>query len=1748
MDFSPSQEESEISASDTIAVVGMACRFAGGVDSPDSLWDFVMAGSSAVGEVPAERWEPYSAVSPRHATRLRSSTRYGGFLSDIRGFDADFFGISPREAELMDPQQRIVLEVSWEALEHAGISVPSLAGSDAGVFIGVGSDDYGRRLLEDIPTIEAWTGIGSSYCGVPNRVSYAFDLRGPSMAIDTACSASLVAVHLACQSLRAGESSLALAGGVLIMSGPGLTVVLDAAGAMAPDGRCKSFDAAADGYGRGEGAGVIVLKRLIDARRDGDRVLALIRGSAVHQDGKTNGIMAPSQQAQEHLLRRAYRMADVSPATVGYVEAHGTGTPVGDPIEVGAIATVIGGTRPRSRPCLIGSLKPNIGHLEAGAGIAGIIKTVLALHKNVIPPTAGLVTPNPAINWQESGLSVVTEPTDWMPAGHPRRAGVSGFGYGGTIAHVVLEEAHPDAFAGARGPQEGEELIERVFPVSCASPAGVRAYAARLADWLDKHPAASPADVQYTLARRRAHLRARAAVVARTTAELASSLRGVASGSDDATAATGHRQHGRPDLVWVFSGHGAQWGGMGRELLGTEPAFATAIDKIDEIFVEEIGFSPRRVIESGQLDRVDVIQALIFAVQIGLSAVWRSRGVRPDAVIGHSVGEIAAAVTAGILTPEEGARLVCRRSRLLAEVAGQGAMFMVNLGFDQAARRLEPAGGPVAAISASVSSTVVAGDAAAVEALAARWRDHGLVIRRVDSDVAFHSPHMDRLVPRLRQSVQELIPRRPRLPIYSTALDDPRSPLARDGDYWAANLRNPVRFSEAVSAAIGDGYRNFLEISAHPVVAHSIEETAAALGTEVLVAHSLRRARPQTRTLLANHAQLYCTGTRVDWSVRATDGELLDLPLTAWQHRPFWARSGPSAAGSPGLPHDPDSHTLLGAPTVAHGSPAVCVWQTRLDAESRPYPGLHPVKGVEIVPAAVLLNTFRTAGGQRPIGDVRLRTPVPVTAPRDVQVVRQGDSLRLVARLADTSDRAWLTHSAATLLRSPLSPPADMRPAESRRRCAEELDPGYPVDRLGLIGVAAMGFDWRVIQLMRGTGELFAEVEAPPATIASALDAALSIGSVVFDGPPALRMPAHIERVDVIGECPERVLISARTVSGAVDTIDLDIADPGGRILIALRGLRYSLLEREPDEALSPERLVYELRLRPAQAQPRPAGEAVGRPPYLMVFGDEPAAMARQFTELGVPAASATTIGALARLAARAPAGSVVLIVPPVPDREHLAGEAALRGSRQLVQVASRLAGRRLRVWCLTRGVHEGVTAAALAHSSLHGLGRVAAGELPDLWGAVVDIEAGLPDEGVGRLLLPVLAAEPADDVLVVRGGEVFVQRLAPVSPAGSASGLTCRADGTYLVTGGLGVLGLEVASWLASRGARRLILAGRAGLPPRAEWDTVRDPAVQNRVSAVRALEAQGVTVCPLSLDIADPLAVASAIAACGLPPVLGIVHAAGVLDSKMIGDVDEASLSAVLRPKVAGALTLHQMFPPGSVDFMVFFSSCGQLLGLTGQASYASGNAFLDGLARMRRRDGHADAMSLAWTSWRGLGMSVSSEVIDLELAARGAAGITSSEAFDCWDFAARHGGGHYVVLRVLPPEAGLVPAPVLAEVPRASADAAAAAGPAAAQAQPGWQSVDPAELPSFLTGQVRALVAGELRLDPAELDMDRPLTELGLDSVMLTVIRRRLERQLGRGLPATLLWEYPTAAAVTGHLTELLAGSPVEAGDRG
>ncbi|CFR71423.1 phenolpthiocerol synthesis type-I polyketide synthase PPSB [Mycobacterium tuberculosis] len=900
---------SRIAVAEPVAVVGIGCRFPGDVDGPESFWDFLVAGRNAISTVPADRWDAEAFYHPDPLTPGRMTTKWGGFVPDVAGFDAEFFGITPREAAAMDPQQRMLLEGAWEALEHAGIPPDSLGGTRTAVMMGVYFNEYQSMLAASPQNVDAYSGTGNAHSITVGRISYLLGLRGPAVAVDTACSSSLVAVHLACQSLRLRETDLALAGGVSITLRPETQIAISAWGLLSPQGRCAAFDAAADGFVRGEGAGVVVLKRLTDAVRDGDQVLAVVRGSAVNQDGRSNGVTAPNTAAQCDVIADALRSGDVAPDSVNYVEAHGTGTVLGDPIEFEALAATYGHG---GDACALGAVKTNIGHLEAGAGIAGFIKATLAVQRATIPPNLHFSQWNPAIDAASTRFFVPTQNSPWPTAEGPRRAAVSSFGLGGTNAHVIIEQGSELAPVS----EGGEDTGVSTLVVTGKTAQRMAATAQVLADWMEGPGAeVAVADVAHTVNHHRARQATFGTVVARDRAQAIAGLRALAAGQHAPGVVSHQDGSPGPGTVFVYSGRGSQWAGMGRQLLADEPAFAAAVAELEPVFVEQAGFSLRDVIATGkELVGIEQIQLGLIGMQLTLTELWRSYGVQPDLVIGHSMGEVAAAVVAGALTPAEGLRVTATRSRLMAPLSGQGGMAL--LGLDAAATEALIADYPQVTVGIynSPRQTVIAGPTEQIDELIARVRAQNRFASRVNIEVAPHNPAMDALQPAMRSELADLTPRTPTIGIISTTYADLHTQPVFDAEHWATNMRNPVRFQQAIASA-GSGadgaYHTFIEISAHPLLTQAIADTLedahrpTKSAAKYLSIGTLQRDADDTVTFRTN---LYTADIAHPPHTCHPPEPHPTIPTTPWQHTHHWiATTHPSTAA----PEDPGSNKVV---------------------------------------------------------------------------------------------------------------------------------------------------------------------------------------------------------------------------------------------------------------------------------------------------------------------------------------------------------------------------------------------------------------------------------------------------------------------------------------------------------------------------------------------------------------------------------------------------------------------------------------------------------------------------------------------------------------------------------------------------------------------------------------------------------------------------------------------------------------------
>ncbi|MFE7620315.1 acyltransferase domain-containing protein, partial [Streptomyces sp. NPDC057496] len=982
--------------SDPIAIVSMACRLPGGIDTPEAFWELLASGGDAVGGLPS-RWDGLGVYDPDPEAVGKSYAREGGFIDDVEGFDASFFGISPREALSMDPQQRLVLEASWEALERAGIRPDALTGSSTGVYLGAMTSDYGHQG-HDLDALDGYTSTGYASSVVSGRVSYALGLQGPAVTVDTACSSSLVAMHLAATALRQGECELALVGGATVMNTPALFVEFSRLKGMAPDGRCKSFSAQADGAGWAEGVGILVLKRLSAAERDGDRVLAVLRGSAVNQDGRSQGLTAPNGPSQQRVVQAALEASYLTPADIDAIEAHGTGTSLGDPIEAGALGEVFGPGREAGRPVWLGSSKSNIGHAQAAAGVVGVMKMVLALQYEILPKTLYVDEPSPHIEWDGSGLRLLDEARPWArDTARPRRAGVSSFGLSGTNAHVVIEES--PAVEVAEAPEVAGGPVPVV--VSGRDEAALRAQAGRWASWLSDpsgREGVRLADVAVTAARHRSHFESRASVVASDAAGLVEALEALAEGrSHDAVVTGDARERGK--VVFVYPGQGSQWTGMGRELLSSSEVFAETVDACDAALRPFTGWSVREVLageEGGHppFGRVDVVQPALFAMGVALSALWRSLGVEPAAVVGHSQGEVVAAVVSGALTLEQGAQIVAQRSKAVLACAGQGGMALIERPLAQVEAFLTPYGDAlsVAAVN-TAGSTIISGEADAIEQIVTELQDRDVYARKINVDYASHNAQMDPLLPGLASDFEGLAPSRADLAFYSTVTGEVSDGTDLDGTYWCRNLREPVRFDRALNRLLDDGHTVFVEISAHPVLSMPLTDGSAERGG--IVVGSLARDHGTTTQILRNLGLLHVQGHTLDWKqalgLTPDTGSLLNLPTYAFQHEHYWLETSKPSGDVRSVGLDASGHPWLGAMTaLADGEGHLLTG--RLSLADQPWLAEHAAFGTVLVPGTGLLELALTAAhhvGASAVEELTLLEPLVLTdeTPLRLQVV-----------------------------------------------------------------------------------------------------------------------------------------------------------------------------------------------------------------------------------------------------------------------------------------------------------------------------------------------------------------------------------------------------------------------------------------------------------------------------------------------------------------------------------------------------------------------------------------------------------------------------------------------------------------------------------------------------------------------------------------------------------------------------------------
>jgi Polyketide synthase modules and related proteins len=1717
-------------SAEPIAIIGIGCRLPGGADSPEALWELLSAGRDAVVDVPADRWELRRFFDGDSDLAGKTHARQGGFLREkIDAFDAAFFGFSPREAESLDPQQRLLLETAWEALERAGQDVGRLRGSATGVFVGGFCMD--NQLLRLLPAnrhlIDAFSATGFSLTLLSNRLSHFFDFRGPSMSLDTACSSSLAAVHLACTSLWRGESSLALAGGVNVMLRPEYAIAMSKGGFLSPQARCMTFDERAAGYARGEGAAVLVLKPWSAAVADGDLVYALIRATGVNQDGRTPGITQPNATSQQALMRRVCAEAGVAPGELAYVEAHGTGTQIGDFVEATALDAVLREGRRAETPCWVGSVKTNLGHLEAAAGVTGLIKAALVLRHRQVPPNLHFQRPNPKLDFAQMCLRVPTrlEPLP-EPANGRLLAAVNSFGYGGTNAHVVIEAA---PLAGADEARTDESFGRPgLFPWSTRSAAALRQLAGGIAQRMRAPGAGVLEDWIHTAARRRTHLEERAVALVSDGESLRTSLERFTAGERVPEIVTSEAQPETRGCVFVFTGMGPQWWGMGRELRATEPVFREAFDRVAAEFGRlagwDLGAAMGEDEATSRIGEAAVAQPANFALQVALATLWRHWGILPDAIIGHSAGEVAAAYVAGALTLEEATRVCYQRSRLQQRLSGKGAMLAVGL----PAAEVEPwvkgeAGACIAAVNAP-SGVTLAGERAALERIAARL-PAGVFQRFLKVDVPYHSPLMEEIVPELMESLNGLRAAAPTVPFYSTVTGCAVASDERlfDADYWRRNVVEPVRFAEACRALIADGFTRFLEIGPHPALADSVQQNLAAVGVRGTTLASLERKTSECERMRRTLAQLYVIGHEIDWRALApAAGRFVAFPPYPWQRQRHWLESAASRSDRVGNGRHPFVDQPVAAPRPT--------WEIEVNAAYFPYLNDHRIGEAVVFPgagyleAALVVHREQYGSVACVVEQLSFERMLVHDAKRPavlrVEFDPEARALSLYSRPAPESER-WTRH-AKGFLRHVIDPspvPGIALPSPGAGEVKAPLELYRALERRGL----RYGPWFRTLRGLRRVGdEAFLQLRghpqiaglrqdiAHPTLVDGALQGLVALLETEDGGTTFV--PAGIARVVCHDTVPREGWARLRltTVTPTRAVAEAVICDHRGAVKLELGGIE---LRAVGSKATAREEETFYV---PHWRETTLANEAVAGVCVIEGGGE---LLRRRLSERLVAAG-----WRVVATAEELPSGGRLIFIGEAVTRP-VTVEGVLEESMRLVRRLQELPAEVKRCVVLACPSSQIVTGRekdiSLAHLTWAGIAAVSGNESPNVTCRVVDIDFS-DTEAAAEVLAREAAADEDEREVAWREGRRFVRELRRARGA-FATAPEISARGAYLVTGGTRGFGLEVARWLVRHEAGRVVLASRAGA------------ATPGLAEALVELESGRTKVDVVTVDVSDEAAVRGLVRelAGQALPLRGVFHGAMVLDDAMLRDQTAERFARVFGPKLGGALHLHRCTQELELDHFVCFSSISAVIGNPGQSNYAAANAFLDGLAHYRRRHG-LPGLAIDLGLLAETGVAAQREDLQRVLDTVGVTPLTTAEALAGMAAGLAQGGPQLGVFRVdWQRWAQAFPAAArdrrFARVlDRPDVGGAPVEGDAVRRR---LRALPAEERQAVLVQTLRTYLAASLRVPEASLTEKDELGRLGADSLAMVELIATVNREFGVQLSPVDLLRNPSLAGLAG-----------------
>jgi len=1773
---------------EAIAIVGMGCRFPGS-DHPQALWQLLAQAMDAITEIPHDRWQADQYYHPDPGTTGKMNTRWGGFLKQVDQFDPQFFGISPREAETMDPQQRLLLEVSWEALEHAGILPASLAGTDAGVFIGMSGSEFQSFSLANADTITTHSATGGAPSIAAGRLAYHYDLRGPALAIDTACSSSLVAVHQACEALQASSCQLALAGGVNIILNPHVNIALSQNRMLASDGRCKSFDAAADGYVRGEGCGMIILKRLADARQAGDTVLAIIRGSAVNQDGHSNGLTAPNGPSQQAVIRQALQRAKLQPSQIRYVEAHGTGTALGDPIELNTLRDTLNKNRDMTQTCSIGSIKTNIGHLEAAAGIAGLIKTVLALQHRQIPPSLHQIRRNPLIELDHTPLHITQTEEPWNDHLY---AGVSSLGFSGTNAHVILEG---DSYAAPTTPSEKNqtdinnfaERSHHLITLAATSQAALQALCQQHTQHLEKTNTLNMADYAYSVNTTRTAFNHRLAMLCTNTAQASSTLSQL---TNDDVHGTPNIYTGigksKPKIAFLFTGQGAQYPGMAKNLYASESVFRQVLDQCDSLLTPILNRSILPLIlgtdpTPQDIHQTQYTQPALFSLEVALARLWLSWRIQPSLVLGHSVGEYSAAHIAGLFSLESGLTLIAERARLM-QTLPRGSMAAILASPTEIAEHIDLSQHSlsIAAINGP-NQTVISGAADSLDKILQQLTTLGMSTQRLNVSHAFHSPMMVSMIASLTDTLKNIRFQSPIYPIISNVSGQFAGDDMATSQYWCDHTLRPVQFQKSIETAFQNGINHFLEIGPDATLLAMAKRCVPKEKKNTQWLTSLKKDQDDHLIMLQSLGQLYCSGATIDWQAFDKNRHrqrLTSLPTYPFQRKRYWPSTSLSQDNN-FLKVSPLDHPLLGHATPL-AKPCGQIYTQQLNQHKHGYLLGHRVTDWVVFPGAAYVEMALSAANKIwPNRDIHCNAihfdiPLIINELSDcclqshaIEQDNQTHTLVFSVFSRQQSASHWSSHMTSTITSmAPASQEKQHLPNHEERQSFDKQQSGNDFyDHWQQRGNQWQDAFQGIQQLWLNDIEAWALIEIP-ATIShdlqpysfhpAVLDSCAQVLAALCPQSQGAFVGQRIQSFELYQAIRNNkywvhaTLPADNTTNKKINhtvTGDILILDEKGHLVAKIDALTFTFLETvDPAEQCT----LFETHWQAFNSSTISTDFSSCKQ---IIFSQDDAASSLLALAMGTasdnPVIAMNCVSSLEQEFATEQTIQVLFIADTIDTHYRTAStitDQLVSQLQTLVQLShiiqSTAAKANIKLWIVTQGalrvpLSKPITSLNTEANALWGFARTLALEISDTWGGLIDLDPTDPADLQAESLQMALQYQAQENQIAIRQAKLFGARLQPLPFPTRPPELNIPGNASYLITGGLGDLGLHWASWLAKQGARCLILISRSELPARATWQQGHhDAMVSKQIAAIENIEQMGTQVILLSMDVSHEIDFQQCLTELKDTvelPIRGVIHAAGIANLAFTKQLTHEIIHHQLAAKIIGSLVLDRFFTADDLDFMLLFSSISASLPSPQLAVYAAANAWLDGLATQRRQNG-AHCVSIQWDAFADIGLmarhlSAHEHNPDTHLAPDIASNLTP------------------YFIESPKPVIGVAASPASLDVTQSILSPAyfsAFTHHNASEKVSESLKLD-ALIPLTsdqktieLTHWLRIQLASILKSEADHIDESVPLTHLGLDSLMALEIRNRIKSTLSIDLPAVELIRGPSLLELSQILVEKLS----------